>query len=209
MCYDLYPGTRFDYDEAILSSRLARYLGGYYVNAKYIDNQGENLRDEFTFHLRLSEENQNTLSRIEAENCAVALHIRRGDSVGSAVHDVTSPRYFKEAIKLIANKFSRDGAVFFVFSNGMDWSREILRDMEEKFVFVENNDNDRGEIDMFLMSRCRHFIISNSSFSWWAAWLSRRSPDKMVIAPDVWLAFERPKDKYAMIAKGWETLPAG
>jgi hypothetical protein len=207
MYFDLFPGTRFDYDKTIFSLRQPRYLGGYYVNAKYIDDQGNDLRDEFTFRVSLSKENQDTLSRIEAENYAVALHVRRGDYVGS-IHDVTSPRYFKEAVKSISDKLSGKNPVFFVFSNGMDWSREIFDGMEEEFIFVENNNNDRGEVDMFLMSRCQHFIISNSSFSWWPAWLSRRSSDKIVVAPDVWLANEHPKGICSMVAKGWATLPA-
>jgi hypothetical protein len=88
----------------------------------------------------------------------------------------------------------------------MDWCREILAGMDEKFVFVDNNDNDSGEADMFLMSRCAHFIISNSSFSWWPAWLSRRSPGKIVVMPDVWLANESLAGKLRMRVDGWALL---
>jgi hypothetical protein len=204
--FNLYPGTRFRYDERIVAAREAKYLGGYYVNAHYIDQQGDALRDELTFGIRLSEENETLLSLIASASNAVAIHIRRGDYIGS-VHDVTTPRYFTEAVRYVAKKLYPERAVFFVFSNGMEWSREILAGVDEKFVFVENNDNDSGEADMFLMSRCAHFIISNSSFSWWPAWLSRRSPGKIVVMPDVWLTWERAVDKLSMAAAGWVALP--
>ncbi|MDR3254965.1 MAG: alpha-1,2-fucosyltransferase [Synergistaceae bacterium] len=204
--FDLFPGTRFDFDEAALTSGAPRYLGGYYVNAEYIDRQGDSLRDVFDFQVNLTPDSSDVLSRVESEDYPAALHIRRGDYVGS-IHDVTTPSYFREAVRHVADRLPRGKAVFFVFSNGMDWSREVLSGIDEKFVFVENNDNDDGEVDMFLMSRCRHFIISNSSFSWWPAWLSRRSADKIVVMPDVWLSKERACDKYAMKVKDWIAMP--
>jgi hypothetical protein len=204
--FDLYPRTRRDYDEKILSSQEPRCLGGYYVNARYIDRQGDGLRDEFTFEVHLSDEDKAVLRRIEREAHPVAIHIRRGDYVGS-IHDVTTPHYFRKAVEFISDRLSPERAVFFVFSNGMDWSQEVLKGIGEDFVFVRNNDNDRGEVDMFLMSRCGHFVISNSSFSWWPAWLSRRSPDKTVVAPDVWIANESSRGKGSMIVDGWLTLP--
>jgi hypothetical protein len=205
--FNLYPGTRRDYDEKVIASRNARYIGGYYVNAKYVDLQGDALRDELTFGIELSDGNGKVRSAIESTPQAVAIHIRRGDYVGS-VHDVTTPKYFTDAVKFIAAKLSPEKAVFFVFSNGMEWSRKILEGLDEKFVFVENNDNDSGEADMFLMSRCAHFVISNSSFSWWPAWLSRRSADKIVVAPNVWLSGERVSDRLSMLSEGWLAMPA-
>jgi hypothetical protein len=204
--FDLYPGTRFDYGENILASDSPRYLGGYYLNARYIDEQGDALRDEFEFNVPLSGKNMEILSVIEESHDSVALHVRRGDYVGS-IHDVTTSEYFREAVKTVSARLSPARAVFFVFSNGMDWSRETLKGIDENFVFVENNDNDRGEADMFLMSKCCHFIISNSSFSWWPAWLSRRSIEKIVIAPDVWLNRERTAEKHGMLLKDWLILP--
>ncbi|GHV56120.1 hypothetical protein FACS1894216_19690 [Synergistales bacterium] len=181
-------------------------MGGYYVNAKYIDQQGDSLRDEFTFSVCMSPENRDVLSVIEAEQNSVALHIRRGDFVGS-VHDVTTPKYFRDAVKLVADKLSPAKGVFFVFSNGLDWSREILSEIDQKCIFVDNNNNDNGAIDMFLMSKCSHFIISNSSFSWWPAWLSRRTPGKTVVMPNIWLAGESAGNRHSMRNDGWIELP--
>ncbi|MDR3331479.1 MAG: alpha-1,2-fucosyltransferase [Synergistaceae bacterium] len=204
--FDLYPGTRLDYDETIFSSRSPRYLGGYYVNAKYVDGQGDGLRDEFKFNVPLTTENGLALSRIKTERHSTAIHIRRGDYVGSA-HDVTTPDYFRGAVKWIADRLPPGEVVFFVFSNGIDWSREILRDLDYEFIYIDDNDNDNGHIDMYLMSQCSHFIISNSSFSWWPAWLSRRSADKIVVMPDKWKANELRENRLSMRAEGWDVVP--
>jgi len=203
--FNLYRRKRFNYEEKIVSSRDARYLGGYYINAKYVDSQGDALRDELTFDVQLSEENRSMMSLIMSTPNSVAIHIRRGDYVGS-VHDVTTPKYFIDAVRYISDRISPEKAVFFVFSNGMEWSREILEGIDEEFVFVGNNDNDDGVFDMFLMSECSHFIISNSSFSWWPAWLSRRSESKIVVMPDVWLRSEHHRDRLSMAAKNWISL---
>lgn len=205
--FNAYPGTRFHYEEDILSSKSPRYLGGYYINAKYIDRQGDALRELFRFDPGFSEQNRLTHSRIVSAPYPVAVHVRRGDYVGS-VHDVTTPGYFHSAIRHIADKLAPEKATFFVFSNGMEWCKETLAGLDEDFVFVEENDNDRGARDMYLMSCCSHFIISNSSFSWWAAWLGM-THDKIVVMPDKWLACEKGTDRLAMRAEGWTVLSAG
>lgn len=205
--FNLYPGTRLAYEEDILSSEFPRYLGGYYVNARYIDGQGDALRELFQFAPGFGERNGPVLSRIISARCTVGVHIRLGDYVGS-VHDVTTPGYFRSAIRHIADRLAPERAVFFIFSNGMERSKEMLAGLDEDIVFVEGNDNDNGACDMYLMSRCSHFIISNSSFSWWAAWLGRAG-GKIAVMPDRWLASERSSGRLAMKAEGWTALPVG
>lgn len=94
-------------------------------------------------------------------------------------------------------------AVFFIFSNEPKWvkgwvialmksqieegmTREDIRNLEHRFVLVEANSEHTGYLDLFLMSRCKHNIISNSSFSWWAAWINA-NPEKLICAPSRWV----------------------
>ena len=74
------------------------------------------------------------------------------------------------------------------------WEEEIAA-MEKRFVMVEANTEYTGYLDMLLMSRCRHNIISNSSFSWWAAWINDHK-DKLVVAPDKWVNDKDSEDVY-------------
>ena len=93
-------------------------------------------------------------------------------------------------------------ARFYIFSNEPKWvrvwvenlieglmredmSRREKKQFEERFVMVEANTGYTDYLDMFLMSKCRHNIISNSSFSWWSAWLNDNQ-EKIVVAPARW-----------------------
>ena len=70
---------------------------------------------------------------------------------------------------------------FLVFSDDMDWCKNNFKG--DNFIFCEKNDVDI--LDIFRMSLCKHNIISNSSFSWWGAWLNN-NPTKIVVAPRNW-----------------------
>jgi hypothetical protein len=90
--------------------------------------------------------------------------------------------------------------VFYLFSDQPELARQLLR-MPENTVMEQGNDPDYEKLRV--MSGCRHFILSNSSFSWWAQWLSVRE-DKTVIAPDHWYKVDVPCDIYQ---EGWILLP--
>ncbi len=80
-------------------------------------------------------------------------------------------------------------APVFVFSDDMPWAKANLAG-PLPLTFVEHDQPISAAADLYLMSRCDHHIIANSSFSWWGAWLNP-SPDKLVIAPERWFADEQ------------------
>ncbi|KAA6316252.1 O-antigen biosynthesis glycosyltransferase WbnK [termite gut metagenome] len=73
--------------------------------------------------------------------------------------------------------------IFFIFSDDINWVKKDfpLHDA----TYIDWNLNQDSWQDMFLMSRCCHNIIANSSFSWWAAWLNSNK-NKIIIAPERW-----------------------
>jgi hypothetical protein len=75
---------------------------------------------------------------------------------------------------------------FFVFSDDPRWARGNLA-VDGPVTFVDHNGPEQHYEDLRLMSRCRHHVIANSTFSWWGAWLGAH-PDQMVIAPKRWFA---------------------
>lgn len=120
-------------------------------------------------------------SNIKDKDDAVCVHIRRGDYVSDLktnnVHGSLSINYYKRAVE----KFR--GKNIYVFSNDIDWCEDNL---PKSWNVVEIQGNTPVET-MFFMSMFSNFIIANSTFSWWAAYLSR-STDKKVIAPRHWFA---------------------
>ncbi len=102
---------------------------------------------------------------------------------GASFGSICTPDYYREAIRRVREKV--ENPVFFVFSDDPDYAREMLGDLGEA-VYVTHNTGAESYRDMQLMSRCRHHIIANSTFSWWGAWLDPW-PGKTVCAPARWL----------------------
>ncbi len=187
------------------------YLHGYWQSPRYFEDIAVTLRSEFTPRAPLSGPDANLAARIAASN-AVCVHVRRGDyvTVGATnrLFGTCSPDYYRRAMHVISRQVERP--CFFVFSNDPAWARQHVRG-EQPVVHVTHNYRrrhtglegfrlgrafvrlfkalyaDRGYRDLHLMSLCRHFIVANSTFSWWAAWLGR-SPDKIVCVPRSWFA---------------------
>ena len=86
-------------------------------------------------------------------------------------------------MKEILNKVTGDPHIY-VFSDDPEWARDNLKFSVPTRV-VDHNSGAADFEDMRLMSLCKHNIIANSSFSWWAAWLNANA-DKNVIAPKAW-----------------------
>lgn len=179
----------YRYDTELLSSLMkstnSLYLDGYWQSYKYFDNIRQDLLNDFTPKGNLSKSQSELISLIKKSN-SVAIHIRRGDYVSNpkanAHHGLCSVDYFKSAVDYITGKVS--DAQFFIFSDDIDWCKGNLQ-IEGDVTYIIP-DEVTPTVDLHMMSQCRHFIISNSSFSWWAAWLSVHA-DKIVIAPRDWL----------------------
>jgi len=189
--------------DGIISLSPPIYLGGYYTSEKYTNYNIGNLRKIFTFGLSLEGENKQMMEQILLKEYSVAIQIRLGDYVGS-ISEVTTPKYFYSAIEYIYKKAASDKVHFFVFSTDMEKCKILLDSLPYTFTYVSINDNDHGAYDMYLMSHCHHFIISNSTFGFWPALLSDRCEDKIVIQPDKWIKtdIEKLKPKYP----GWITM---
>ncbi len=126
----------------------------------------------------LSPTNLDMLNRIKSSN-SVGVHIRRGDYV--ALGKIACPiEYYEYSINEIAGKVK--DAVFFIFSDDINWVKQNLN-TDKQVVFVDNN-NDTVD-DFTLFSSCSHFILSNSTFSWWGAFLGKET-NKIVLAPICW-----------------------
>lgn len=119
----------------------------------------------------------------------ISLHIRRGDYLKTPDFyvDLSKTQYYQEAVKMFPNEKL---LVFCKDNQGTDktdreWCVEFLDTFlprkQWEFAPIENSETD----DLNLMAGCKHNIMANSTFSWWAAWLNP-NPDKKVICPKGW-----------------------
>jgi hypothetical protein len=117
---------------------------------------------------------------------AVALHVRRGDYLTAErdLHHVCSDDYYERALAFVRERVP--GAKLYVFSDDPAWCRSRYASCEPAATVVDLAAS-RAEpgLDLHLMSRCKHHIISNSTYSWWAAWLAD-APGQIVCAPSRW-----------------------
>ena len=159
------------------------YVSGYWQSERYFQDAETQLRDEFTFHDPMCP-NAGPIYDAITSTESVCVHVRRGDFVTNPLNGLHGEEYYSAGAKIVA-RTNRDLS-FFVFSDEIEWCRENLR-FDGRTTFV---DDDFGPMkfrdDLRLMSRCKHFIIANSSFSWWAVWLNR-NPQRVVVAPTEWV----------------------
>ncbi len=199
-----YHESTCNFDPEVLTREPA-YLTGYFQSEIYFKEIEDKVREAFTFKPvifeKLSEGRKEKIRRYQdkiEQSLSVSLHIRRGDYLASSevYGGNCTEEYYTRAIALIREKYPE--AVFFVFSNDDAWTRDWIAGIfpnDESFVIVEGTAEEEGYLDMYLMSRCRHHILANSSFSWWGAYLNP-SKDKTVIAPARWFNNQECRDIY-------------
>jgi hypothetical protein len=172
----------FIYDENLLAYPSKRFYWGYWQTEKYFKHIEAEIRNDFIFKTPLNKKNELLFEKIK-NTTSVAVHIRRGDYVNHPLFgDICDENYYNKAIKHIQLEVKKP--TFFIFSNDMVWCKNQLN--LPNATYVDWNIGDDSYIDMQLMSYCKHNIIANSSFSWWAAWLNNNG-NKIVIAPQMWI----------------------
>ncbi|MCF2447073.1 alpha-1,2-fucosyltransferase [Dyadobacter sp. CY345] len=171
-------------DENVFKQRGVTLMGTWQAEAYFEDIENV-VRKNFAFRKPTDRKNID-LSREISERNAVSIHIRRGDylnAIWAGSHMVIKDKvYFENAIELIEN--STDNPHFYIFSDDMAWVKDNIR--ITNCTYVDHNSGMDSYLDMYLMSLCKHNIISNSTFSWWGAWLNANKA-KIVVMPDRWL----------------------
>lgn len=128
-----------------------------------------------------------TISQISGQfKNSVSLHVRRGDYLKlSKIYNYTPINYYIKALSLLDKKTQIDR--IYVLSDDINWCKDNLKDDRMEFVtgFPDF-------IDFYIMTKCTHNIITNSSFSWWAAYLNE-NPDKIVYIPAKWFGPNGPQ----------------
>lgn len=173
-----------DFDERLLRVRVSGtlYLDGLWQSEGYFKDVEPIIREDLRIVPPSDAANQRMADEIRGPN-AVALHVRWFDVPHGAESYNASTAYYRRAISLLEQRIGP--ARYFLFSDDPEAARAKLGLTERQVTRVDQNPGDDGaHADLWLMSQCRHFIIANSTFSWWGAWLSE-GKEKIVLAPDV------------------------
>lgn len=175
----------FRFDERVLQLQAPAWLIGYWQSPRYFSDVASQIRQEIGTQRELTDACVALLKKIRATD-SICIHIRRGDYVtnkdASSFHGLCSLDYYKNGVSHV--KRGLDSPHGFVFSDDPAWARENL-ELGIDFTVVEANSVEEPHLDLWLMSACQHFVIANSSLSWWGAWLAIGS-SKRVVAPKRW-----------------------
>jgi hypothetical protein len=199
---NVYFEKSLNFDDSVFTIKPDLYINGYFQSEKYFKNIGSIIKNEFQFEVGKSEYEKKILGISNLKN-SVALHIRRGDYVNNNVHGVTSFDYFVRALIFLESKLV-DALNICVFSDDANWTKNNIHfDNRFNVFFSENNKKALPHIDLMLMSKFNHQIITNSTFSWWSAWLNSNE-SKIVIAPKIWfLDSDLQNQSFDLIPSDW------
>lgn len=180
-----YTDDCFTFYESLKSAKKNKKVIGYYQSEKYFYKYKDVIKKEVKVKKEPSKENKRMIQEIDSCN-AVCVHIRRGDYISNSKNAalvVCDEAYYKNAMKYIGQNV--ESPVFYVFSDNNEeitWIKENYHlPYTVRYITLNNPDYE----ELRLMYHCKHFIIANSTFSWWGAYLSENQ-DKIVIAPKIW-----------------------
>jgi hypothetical protein len=183
----------FSYDPIPAADDL--YLSGYFQSEKYFNKYAEDIRELFS-----CKDTENKLrDHISQIEYTCSIHVRRGDYLKYPNKHSQSPtEYYDTAISLV--KEQNPNVTFLIFSDDIQWCKNHF--IGNEYTFIEGFEDWE---DLILMSICDANIITNSTFSWWAAWLGE-TPGKLIIAPEKWFGPEGPQDQQDIIPERWTKL---
>lgn len=188
----LHPASNPAFEESALYhpqvfSMEDKYLVGYWACEKYYADILDVLRTEISFPESsdgsLQKRNHETVRQME-ETPSVSIHVRRGDYLDEInkklFGGICTEAYYRKAIEYIKERVP--GARFFLFSDDVSYVREHYQG--EGYQVIDWNHGRDSFYDMMLMSRCRHNICANSTFSFWGARLNAHE-GKIMIRPSI------------------------
>jgi hypothetical protein len=182
-----YNQPSFRFDPALSRFSPPLLMTGSFQSEQFFADIRPTLIERFTLRDALGAEVQARADAIAATPLSVAVHVRRGDYITNAsankFHGVCSVDFYRQAVAAMRARVG-DTAHFFLFSDDPQWVSQNFDFL--KPMTVVSHPASTAWVDIALISRCRHMITANSSFSWWGAWLGQAT-DKVVVCPKYWV----------------------
>ncbi len=199
------------YNPALFTNVSSEYsIFGYFQTEKYFSHLKDELQTIFTPKQPLPPFHAEMERRILDEGYRSAfLTVRRTDYVGNDFHGLLPMEYYQKAAELVASQVT--DPCFFVFSDEPEWCRANFK-LPYRTVIAGNFDRTtsarlgREDAELWLMGRCRHAVMANSSYSWWGAWLGDSDAGGIVVAPLTWFGPKGTEDPRDICPERWARL---
>lgn len=188
-------------------SKDGQYVMGVFQDAGMVETVKDEVLDAFAFQPFSSGENFRLMNEMQNNDLSVGIHVRKGkDYQRRALYQNTcSVEYYQKAVAYLKEKLGQP--TFYVFTDSPEWVKDNLTFFD--FTLVSGNPcvGWGSHFDMQLMSYCHHNIISNSTYSWWGAFLNRHL-NKFVVIPDIWFNPDSCADYTSrhLLCEGWIAL---
>ncbi len=197
----VYKEPHYHYDKKFFNASNNVFLKGGWQSPLYFLSIEEKLKEILTIKSSLINEVASLAEQFQNTN-TLAIHVRRGDYLRKPIilnwHGVLGKDYYVKAFNTIRSKTTIDRVLY--FSDDTDWVTEKLLP-EIPGEIISNTVATSQYHDFYLMQHCKHNIIANSSFSWWAAYLNP-NPNKIVVAPERWFN-KAPLNTKDLYPQGW------
>ena len=197
------PGVEksFKFDPKVLGLGEDTYLMGFWQSFKYFKEIEDVIRADFTFKKPMSEKSKTLLDEINSCE-SLCINVRRADFVDNSHHGTIGNEYYNMAISIVSQTRKIDK--IYVFSDDMGWCEQNLKFAHPTRFVNHEYAGPKFEEYLALMVACKNFVIPNSTFGWWAAWLSPIK-EKVIIAPKKWFV-DSNIDTTDLIPKNWIRL---
>lgn len=199
---NIYQEPNFYYDEIpYVDFKNGICLEGYFQSEKYFKKYRKEILELFEPTTQINNYIHYKYGHL-FEKDTIGLHVRRGDYLQyQDHHPICNIFYYNKALFEICGDVRCHPHNILVFSDDPEWCRNNFK--SDNFTIIEEESD---IIDLYLMSKCQHQVIANSSFSWWGTWLNQ-NPDKKVVAPKHWFgnAYSHINTK-DLIPKEWITV---
>jgi hypothetical protein len=188
----------FYFAPEMLKVRSSCLVDGYWLCEKYFLDIEKIIREEFTVRGTFNDYTQHMEKRIRGTKTPIMVHVRRADyaTAFSHIHGTLSSSYYDRAFAHMHEKAT--DASYFVFSDEPDWARANIHPPGPTEYLGQGPE--WNYLDLYLMSLCEHFILANSTFGWWGAWLSKSYRNNTTIMPKFMTAKMDTRD---LACPGW------
>lgn len=177
------------YIEGLHSNRRDIFVSGFFQSEKFFFEYKEEILHNLSVNLSAK---ASEMERVIKNRNTVCISIKVEHNVGSSLYDVCNNDYYVEGIKHIIGNV--ENPLFFICSDNVPYVLENLIDARKFDYVCQDRDLPVAE-SLALMGLCKHFILSNTSFGWWAQYFSNYEK-KIVVAPNRWMRVNMPVDIY-------------